>query len=60
VTFAKNLSEGITIRLDQPTLRAVRAEARSKGIGPTTLIRMWVLERVNKGPTPSARSKRAS
>jgi predicted DNA binding CopG/RHH family protein len=60
VTFAKNLSAGITIRLDQPTIQAVRAEARSKGIGPTTLIRMWVLERVNKGRPASARPKRAS
>lgn len=62
VTFAKNLSEGITIRLDRPTLTAVRAQAREKGIGPTTLIRMWVMERMareSKGGQASPRRKRA-
>jgi hypothetical protein len=42
--FAKNLSHGLTIRLDPETLAKVRALARKKGIGPTTLIRMWILE----------------
>jgi predicted DNA binding CopG/RHH family protein len=44
VRFAKNLSQGITIRLDPETLAEVRARARAKGIGPTTLIRMWILD----------------
>ena len=48
VRFAKNLSEGITIRLDPETLAQVRAEAKEKGIGPTTLIRMWILERLRR------------
>ena len=60
VTFAKNLSEGITIRLDQPTLKAVRAEARAKGLGPTTLIRMWVMERIKKEQASSTRRRRVS
>ncbi len=42
--FAKNLSEGITIRLDPETLSDLRSRAHEKGIGPTTLARMWVLE----------------
>lgn len=46
VRFAKNLSEGITIRLDLETLKSLRAQARAKGIGPTTLARMWILERL--------------
>ena len=46
VRFAKNLSEGLTIRLDPDTLEKVRAEAHERGIGATTLIRMWVLEHV--------------
>jgi hypothetical protein len=46
VRFAKKLSEGITIRLDPATLEKVRTEAAAKGIGATTLIRMWVLEHV--------------
>lgn len=46
-TFAKNLSEGITIRFDQPTLHKLREIAHGKGVGPTTLARMWVLEHLN-------------
>ena len=49
VRFAKNLSHGLTIRLDPETLEKVRREAREKGIGPTTLVRMWVLEHLRAG-----------
>jgi len=44
VRFAKNLSEGITIRLDPATLGELRTQANEKGVGPTTLARMWILE----------------
>lgn len=53
--FSKNLSEGITIRLDAETLARVRSQASKKGIGPTTLIRMWIMERL---ATPDNRSPR--
>jgi hypothetical protein len=46
--FAKNLSQGLTIRLDPETLAKVRSLARKKGIGATTLIRMWILEDLEK------------
>jgi predicted DNA binding CopG/RHH family protein len=46
VQFAKNLSEGITIRFDPQTLQSLREEAHKKGVGATTLIRMWVKERL--------------
>lgn len=46
VRFAKNLSEGITIRFDPQTLAELRSRAKKQGIGPTTLARMWVLERL--------------
>jgi len=52
--FAKNLSEGITIRLDLETLSKVRSLAKEKGIGPTVLIRMWIMERL-KETHPSTR-----
>ncbi|MBI4491964.1 MAG: hypothetical protein HY690_04140 [Chloroflexi bacterium] len=42
--FARHLSEGITVRLDPETVAELRARAREKGLGPTTLIRMWILE----------------
>ncbi len=45
--FAKNLSEGLNIRLDPETLTKLRIEAKGKGIGPTTLARMWILEQLH-------------
>jgi predicted DNA binding CopG/RHH family protein len=54
VRFGKRLSSGVTIRLDPDTLEQLRAVAQERGIGPTTLIRMWVLERL-KEKEPSAR-----
>lgn len=48
VVFAKNLSSGITVRLNSDVLKKLREKASEKGIGPTTLIRMWVMERLNK------------
>jgi predicted DNA binding CopG/RHH family protein len=44
VRFVKNLSEGLNIRLDKESLTKLREVAHEKGIGPTTLARMWVLE----------------
>jgi len=44
VRFAKNLSAGLNIRLDQDSLKQLRAVAHEKGIGPTTLARMWIKE----------------
>jgi hypothetical protein len=46
VRFAKRLSSGVTIRLDPDTLKQLRTMAQEKGIGPTILIWMWVLERL--------------
>ena len=49
VRFAKNLSEGLHIRLDSENLLKLREQARKKGIGPSTLARMWILEHLNAG-----------
>ncbi len=46
VRFAKNLSEGLHVRFDPETLMKLRVEAKEKGIGPTTLVRMWVKEQL--------------
>jgi predicted DNA binding CopG/RHH family protein len=46
VRFAKNLSEGLNIRLDRDTLLKLREIAHAKGVGPTTLARMWLMERL--------------
>ena len=45
-SFSQNLSEGITIRLDDKTLNKLRYNAHKKGVGPTTLARMWLLEKL--------------
>src|SRR5436309_2573841 len=55
VRFAKNLSEGLNIRLDQETLERLRAVAQEKGIGPTTLARMWILEHLQQERSHSSR-----
>jgi predicted DNA binding CopG/RHH family protein len=47
VRFGKRLSTGVTVRLDAETLQQLRTMAQEKGIGPTTLMRMWVLERLH-------------
>jgi predicted DNA binding CopG/RHH family protein len=46
--FAKNLSEGITIRFDESTLNKIREIAHEKGIGPTTLARMWIMDHLKQ------------
>ncbi len=51
---APNLSEGITIRFDAQTLAEIRSYAQDRGIGPTTLMRMWILERLKQAKTEQA------
>ena len=46
VKFAKNLSTTLNIRLDPQTLYNVRSQASKKGLGPTQLIRMWIMEKM--------------
>ena len=46
VHFPKNLSAGLNIRLDPQSLEQLRSVAHDKGVGPTTLARMWVKERL--------------
>ena len=50
VRFAKNLSEGITIRLDPETLAKLREIAHKQGICPTTLTRMWITGHSKRKP----------
>jgi len=47
VVFAKNLSQTLNIRLDPVTLTTVRKQAKAKGLGPTQLIRMWIMEKIS-------------
>lgn len=36
----------LTLRLDEPTLDELKEVADSKGLGMSTLVRMWVKERL--------------
>jgi predicted DNA binding CopG/RHH family protein len=62
VKFAKNLSEALSVRLDPKTLSELRKQAAKKGIGPTTLARMWILEHLEQSRTarPRSRARKAS
>ena len=60
VRFGKNLSQGITVRLDADTLAELRTLAREKGIGPTTLARMWILEQLRREETAPSRRRAPS
>jgi predicted DNA binding CopG/RHH family protein len=40
----------VSVRLDEASMARVTKEAQAKGIGPSTLIRMWVLERLRSLP----------
>jgi len=44
----KPLEAGITLRLDVETLRELRETAAEKGIGLSSLARMWLLERLRQ------------
>jgi hypothetical protein len=48
VVFSKQLSENFTVRLSQTTLKLLRKHAEQKGIAPSTLARMWLVERLRE------------
>ena len=43
-----NKAINLTIRFDKMALEELRKLASEKGMGVTTLVRMWVLERLQK------------
>jgi hypothetical protein len=49
VQVEANLSQGITVRLTPELLRELRTKAKAKGIGPSTLARMWIIEHLREG-----------
>jgi hypothetical protein len=48
VEVKRPLNMVIPVRLSSDKWEQVRAEARELGIGPSTLVRMWVLERLRQ------------
>lgn len=52
IKFAKNLSHGLHIRLDAETITKLQEKAQEKGIGITTLARMWLREKLQLQTRP--------
>lgn len=49
VQFSRPLiKRGLTIKLDDETIKKLRSIARDKGIGPSTLVRMWIFEHLQR------------
>jgi predicted DNA binding CopG/RHH family protein len=48
VTRAAELGKRLTIRLDEGDSAAIEQRARRLGIGPSTLIRIWIKERLSR------------
>ena len=48
VEVKRHLNMVIPVRLSSDKWEQVRAEAKELGIGPSTLVRMWVLERLRQ------------
>ena len=44
----KNLSEGLTVRLDRQDREELERRASEQGIGPSTLVRMWIKDRLRQ------------
>lgn len=47
-------SGSLTIRFQPEDIQRLREEANQQGIGPTTLVRMWVLEHLRARQSKSA------
>jgi uncharacterized DUF497 family protein len=48
LTVGSDLAEKLTLRLDQRDRDALRRRARAMGIGPSTLARIWLKERLRQ------------
>jgi hypothetical protein len=48
VEVKKPLDKVIPVRLSADKWEEIRREARELGVGPTTLARMWILERLRQ------------
>lgn len=48
VEVRKPLDKVIPVRLSADKWEEIRREARELGVGPTTLARMWILERLRQ------------
>ena len=49
VMLGGELAKRLTVRLDQDDRNELQRRAKALGVGPSTLVRMWVKERLAKG-----------
>ncbi|MEW5989122.1 MAG: CopG family antitoxin [Chloroflexota bacterium] len=54
---ARPRKRGLTVRLDEDTLTRLAQQAQEKGVGPSTLARMWILERLRRSENDVAGMK---
>jgi hypothetical protein len=50
LTPAKHLTRTMNVRFDEHDLEKLQEVAEQKGIGPSTLARMWIKERLHNNP----------
>jgi hypothetical protein len=56
ITVGPELAERPTLRLDQTDREALARRAKAMGIGPSTLARMWLKERLRQEAEAESRS----
>lgn len=57
VSFDRPLiKRGLTIKLSEETIEELRSIANHQGIGPSTLVRMWILERLGEKEESSTKT----
>jgi hypothetical protein len=52
--IGKQLSEGLTVRLDRQDRQDLERRAREQSIGPSTLVRISIKERLRDSPRPTS------
>jgi len=57
IRFAKNLSSPLAVRFDPRDRAELTRRAKEQGIGPSTLVRMWVKERLKRETEAEAASR---
>lgn len=55
VTVSQELAERLTVRLDRADREELVRRAAAKGLGPSTLARMWLKERLRQEAEADAR-----
>ena len=57
ITVGQELAERLTLRLDQADRQALVRRAKAMGVGPSTLARIWLKERLRQEAAAEARSR---